>query len=156
MLDLDHFKSINDRNGHATGDDVLGLFAARRAREPAGNDLVGRLGGEEFAVILPEPGEVAAMIAERLRSAFQAAGVIVGEHALGATVSIGAATSYQPVNDISALLSRADAALYRAKHAGRNRVCADGERAPIPGGRPVPESGEAAGAALAKVPAKGK
>ena len=89
-----------------------------------GSDIIGRLGGEEFAVIVPEPMEFAVRIAERLRAAFEAAGVTVGEHAIGATVSIGAATAYDRSTDIDALIARADAALYRAKRDGRNRVCA--------------------------------
>jgi predicted signal transduction protein with EAL and GGDEF domain len=93
-----------------------------------GSDIVGRLGGEEFAVIVAEPMEFAARIAERLRAGFEEAGVMVGGHATGATVSIGAATSYEPVTDISALIARADAALYRAKHDGRNRLYAANDR----------------------------
>ena len=86
------------------------------------SDIIGRLGGEEFAAIVPEPMEGAKVIAERLRAAFEAAGAIVGAHAIGATVSIGAAMSYELVTDIDALIARADAALYRAKHDGRNRL----------------------------------
>ena len=89
------------------------------------NDIIGRLGGEEFAVIVPESIEFAARIAERLRAGFAEAGVTIGGHAIGATVSIGAATSCDPEADIHGLLARADAALYRAKHDGRNRVCID-------------------------------
>ena len=122
MLDLDHFKSINDRFGHAIGDDVLRVFANVARSSMRGSDIVGRLGGEEFAAIVPEPMEFAARIAERLRAGFENAGVAVGDHAIGATVSIGAATSHEPVTDIAALIARADAALYRAKHDGRNRL----------------------------------
>jgi diguanylate cyclase (GGDEF)-like protein len=158
MLDLDHFKSINDRFGHQTGDDVLCLFAKVARSSMRANDLVGRLGGEEFAVIVPEPMQFAAMIAERLRSAFEEAGVTVSEQTIGATVSIGAATSHQPVADISTLMARADAALYRAKHEGRNRVHADDERAPVPGGRLVAAASaeRSSGPVLAKVSARAK
>jgi len=128
MLDLDHFKSINDRFGHAIGDEVLRTFAEMARSSMRGSDIVGRLGGEEFAVIVAEPMEFAARIAERLRSGFEEAGVTVGGHAIGATVSIGAATSYEPVTDIGALIARADAALYRAKHEGRNRLYAADDR----------------------------
>ena len=124
MFDLDHFKSINDRFGHAVGDDALRLFAQVAKSSTRASDIVGRLGGEEFAVIVAEPMETATLIAERLRSAFETAGVAVGPHAIGATVSIGAATTYEPLADIGPLMMRADAALYRAKHEGRNRVCA--------------------------------
>ena len=123
MFDLDHFKSINDRFGHAVGDDALKLFAQVARASMRANDVIGRLGGEEFAAIVPEPMEVATKIAERLRGAFQAAGVTVGPHAVGATVSIGAATSYAPATDIDALIIRADSALYCAKRDGRNRIC---------------------------------
>jgi diguanylate cyclase (GGDEF)-like protein len=122
MFDLDHFKSINDRFGHTIGDEALRLFANVARSNMRGGDLVGRLGGEEFAVILPEPIESAARIAERLRIAFETAGVTIDGHVLGATCSIGAASSKEAVTDISALIARADAALYRAKRDGRNRV----------------------------------
>ena len=69
MLDLDHFKSINDRFGHATGDEVLRTFADVARSSMRGSDIIGRLGGEEFAVIVAEPMELAARIAERLRAA---------------------------------------------------------------------------------------
>jgi len=123
MFDLDHFKSINDRFGHSVGDETLRLFSEVVRTKVRASDIIGRLGGEEFAVIVPEPMEIATKIAERLRTGFEAAGVTVGPHAVGATVSIGLATSHGPVADIDALMIRADAALYEAKHAGRNRVC---------------------------------
>jgi diguanylate cyclase (GGDEF)-like protein len=125
MLDLDHFKVINDRFGHAVGDETLRTFAEVARTNMRENDIIGRLGGEEFAVIVPESIEFAARIAERLRAGFAEAGVTIGGHAIGATVSIGAATSCDPEADIHGLLARADAALYRAKHDGRNRVCID-------------------------------
>ena len=136
MFDLDHFKAINDRFGHAGGDEVLRVFAAVACTSMRESDIIGRLGGEEFAAIVPEPMEVAKRIAERLRAGFETAGRTVGAHAVGATVSIGAATSCAAVTDIDALLARADGALYRAKHAGRNRVCIAGdEPAPSQGAR---------------------
>ena len=122
MFDLDRFKSINDRFGHATGDEVLRVFAQVARTNMRASDIVGRLGGEEFAAIVPESMEMASRIAERLRAGFAAAGVTVGKHAIGATVSIGAATSHEPVTDIDALIIRADTALYGAKRAGRNRL----------------------------------
>ena len=134
MLDLDHFKSINDRFGHAVGDEVLRVFANVARSSMRGSDIVGRLGGEEFAVIVAEPMEFAARIAERLRVGFEIAGVTVGAHEIGATMSIGAATSLEPVTDLDALIARADAALYRAKHDGRNRMHA-ADDAPAPSQR---------------------
>jgi diguanylate cyclase (GGDEF)-like protein len=124
LLDLDNFKSINDRFGHAVGDRVLQLFA-----EVAGNcmrrmDLFGRLGGEEFAALLTDTSrERAIAVAEQIRASFAAATCEVdGRPAVAATVSIGIVISYDAVLDISALLAQADHALYRAKDNGRNRV----------------------------------
>jgi hypothetical protein len=107
------------------------------------SDIIGRLGGEEFAAVVPEPMEGAIIIAERLRTAFEAAGVTVGEHAIGATVSIGAATSFDLVTDIDGLIARADGALYSAKRGGRNRICtAENASAPSHGvGGPVVAAG---------------
>jgi diguanylate cyclase (GGDEF)-like protein len=133
MFDLDHFKSINDRFGHAVGDEVLREFARVARSSMRANDIIGRLGGEEFSAIVPAPVGIAEQIAERLRASFQDAGVAIGMNAIGATVSIGLASSSVPVIDIDALLARADAALYRAKHDGRNRMCtAEHEPAPEP------------------------
>ena len=127
VFDLDHFKSINDRFGHAVGDDVLKLFAQVASSSMRATDIIARLGGEEFAAIVPASADIAAMIANRLRVAFEAAGLTVGGHSIGATVSIGAATELPPVTDIDALIARADGALYQAKREGRNRLCAAGE-----------------------------
>ena len=93
MFDLDNFKSINDRFGHAVGDERAARLRQGRALEHARHRLVGRLGGEEFAAIVPEPMECAERIAERLRAGFEIAGVTIGEQTIGATVSIGVATS---------------------------------------------------------------
>jgi diguanylate cyclase (GGDEF)-like protein len=123
-FDLDKFKSINDRFGHAVGDDALKLFAATASANVRATDVIGRLGGEEFAAIIPGGTAEAALVAERLRAAFQAAGVAISGHAIGATVSIGVATAIPPVS-VDVLLARADALLYRAKNNGRNRVETD-------------------------------
>jgi diguanylate cyclase (GGDEF)-like protein len=131
LFDLDHFKSINDRFGHAVGDAALRVFAAEATANMRSTDIVGRLGGEEFVVILPSPIEEATAVGERVRMAFALAGAKVGEHRLAATVSVGAASSAKSTSDIEALLDRADAALYRAKATGRNRLVAAEEPAPV-------------------------
>lgn len=128
MFDLDKFKSINDRFGHAVGDSALKVFARVMQDSTRATDVVGRLGGEEFVAMVPEAMEDACVVAERLRVNFEAAGLIIDEIALNATVSIGLATTYQADATLDQLLLRADAALYRAKDGGRNRhVSADEE-----------------------------
>ena len=122
MFDLDRFKSINDRFGHAVGDEVIRAFAQVARRSTRATDIVGRIGGEEFAVIVAEPMHLALLIAERIRSGFEKDGVTVAGHPIGATVSIGAASSEGLVTNIDALIARADVALYRAKGEGRNRL----------------------------------
>jgi diguanylate cyclase (GGDEF)-like protein len=123
MFDLDYFKSINDRFGHATGDAVLKVFAQVMRTSTRTSDILARLGGEEFAAIVPGDLSVAALVGERVRAAFQAAGAVVEEHAINGTVCIGAASAIVPVTNLDALIERADQALYRAKHEGRNRLC---------------------------------
>jgi diguanylate cyclase (GGDEF)-like protein len=138
LFDLDKFKSINDRFGHAVGDDALRVFAATALANVRATDVIGRLGGEEFAAIIPGNAEEAGLVAERLRAAFQVAGVVISGHQMGATVSIGIATAIPPV-EIDVLLARSDAALYRAKHNGRNRVEFDnGEAMPAAGPHAAP------------------
>jgi diguanylate cyclase (GGDEF)-like protein len=126
MFDLDHFKAINDRFGHDAGDDALRTFAATASGNMRGDDIIGRLGGEEFAAILPGRAETSVMVAERVRLAFENAGVTISGHCMNATVSIGAADSMADVANITALLTRADQALYQAKSSGRNRVVVEG------------------------------
>jgi len=130
--DLDHFKSINDRFGHAVGDDALRLFAATASARIRASDVIGRLGGEEFAVIVAGGLPEATIVAERIRSAFEQAGVEISGHRANATVSIGIATAFAPQAELEVLLTRADAALYRAKSSGRNRVMSDQEPPPPP------------------------
>jgi diguanylate cyclase (GGDEF)-like protein len=128
MLDLDHFKSVNDRYGHRAGDASLRRLVEVCAATLRKEDLVGRLGGEEFAVLLPETGlETATEAAERLRAAVAAAAVTLDDGIpFHFTTSVGvAAMGYEDV-DTEAVLSRADRALYEAKNAGRNRVVASG------------------------------
>ena len=123
LADLDHFKSINDRFGHAVGDHVLQVFAKNAAAALGPSDLVGRLGGEEFAVVLCAAGrENGLAIAERIRSSFaQAAGDVDGRP-VGGTVSIGMAVCDDGLLDVAGMLAQADEALYCAKERGRNRV----------------------------------
>jgi diguanylate cyclase (GGDEF)-like protein len=123
LVDLDNFKSINDRFGHAFGDRVLQMFAATARSAVRGSDFVGRLGGEEFAVVLYGfADERAIAVAERIRNVFaEQAEVIEGEK-VGATVSIGLALHDGSTMAFTELLWRADRALYRAKESGRNRV----------------------------------
>lgn len=125
MFDLDHFKSINDRFGHDVGDDALKTFAATASSNMRTNDVIGRLGGEEFAAILPGGGETALIVGERVRAAFQAKGIEISGHVLNATVSIGAIESPADAANVAAMLTRADEALYAAKNLGRNRVCTE-------------------------------
>ena len=142
MFDLDHFKSINDRHGHAIGDEALRVFAATIKANMRASDIIGRLGGEEFAVLLPSALTEAAAVAERVRAGFEIAGVEISGHRLGATVSIGAAEARMPGCDIETLLARADAALYRAKANGRNRFeAADAEELLGSAAPLVPEAG---------------
>ena len=132
VMDLDSFKRINDTFGHATGDETLRVFAdvTRRALRP--NDLFGRLGGEEFAAILPGADiEAAGAVAERARRAFADAGAIIDGREIYATVSAGVAGTAGAADALlSDLLQRADMALYRAKRSGRNRVEMSGEGRP--------------------------
>jgi diguanylate cyclase (GGDEF)-like protein len=120
-FDLDHFKSINDRFGHSAGDATLHLFAAVARQTMRSEDVIGRLGGEEFVALLPNALNEAIVAAERVRQAFAAASNIPGGDHVPATVSIGAACGSASAK-IEALIGRADGALYRAKSNGRNRV----------------------------------
>lgn len=123
MFDLDHFKKINDRFGHAVGDRALQIFARTAAAKLRATDIVGRLGGEEFAAVLPETDlKSAGIAAERVRVAFEEAAKEVDGLPVGGTVSIGAAATDDPDCDIDAVLALADKALYAAKAGGRNRV----------------------------------
>jgi diguanylate cyclase (GGDEF)-like protein len=123
LLDLDHFKSINDRFGHAIGDRVLQVFADTARANVRSADLIGRLGGEEFAAVLYDVGrEKAVALAERVRSAFAEAATEVDGRPVSATVSIGMVVTEDQPLDVPALLGQADEALYYAKERGRNRV----------------------------------
>lgn len=122
MLDLDRFKLVNDSHGHAAGDAALIAFVTACRSALRSLDTVGRLGGEEFAVLLVETDlEDGAVIAERIRAAVAAHPVATEGGPIGITVSIGLAAA-TPEESVQATMRRADAALYAAKHGGRNRV----------------------------------
>lgn len=120
MLDVDHFKQINDTAGHAAGDQVLQRIGAVISASLRDDDIAGRLGGEEFAILLPDtPLHTATEIAEHLRALIAKLNVNV-EHPV--TASIGLAFATAPASELGALLSSADKAMYHAKASGRNRV----------------------------------
>jgi len=136
LIDLDHFKSINDRFGHAVGDKVLQIFAKTTRGGLRQADLVGRLGGEEFTVVLADASlDNAYLVADRLRKAFAAGAAVVDGEAIYATASIGVAVIIDPRQDLAKLITLADQALYLAKARGRNRV----EVAPIEVADELPE-----------------
>lgn len=123
MLDADHFKEINDRDGHAAGDRALQHLGTLLAAHMRDIDRVGRYGGEEFVVLLPGTAQAdASVTAERLREKVQALPPRWQERVLPLTISIGVAQWRAAGDDVAALMARADAALYRAKEAGRNLV----------------------------------
>ena len=142
VFDLDHFKSINDRFGHAVGDETLRLFARTLALTLRSSDVIGRLGGEEFVALLPNDLTSACAAAERVRAAIQVVGTEVDSHRVDLTVSIGAAAVLELPCDLESLLERADSALYRAKAAGRNRVEADVDPAEEAAVTPAPATPE--------------
>jgi diguanylate cyclase (GGDEF)-like protein len=121
IFDLDHFKSINDRFGHPAGDEILRLFATVVLNTLRISDLSGRIGGEEFAALLPCSLEEGVVAAERVREAFAESGIVVEEGPVDTTVSIGVAGG-PAGTELEVLLAAADSALYQAKHNGRNRV----------------------------------
>lgn len=122
LVDADHFKHVNDTHGHQAGDDALKVLAATLQAQLRGEDLFGRLGGEEFVIVLPESVEAAAnATAERLRRAVEAVAFMPRGQAWPLRVSIGFAMR-RPTDDFTTLLRRADLAMYAAKHAGRNCV----------------------------------
>jgi diguanylate cyclase (GGDEF)-like protein len=123
LMDIDHFKNVNDRHGHSVGDRVLraasDLFQSQLRR----SDLLGRYGGEEFTVLLPETdARGARIVAERIRGALRDSPLRVGSINIEITVSVGGTDLRPEMQDIDAFLAHADAALYRAKDHGRDRV----------------------------------
>jgi len=126
IFDIDHFKDVNDRYGHAAGDSVLQHVATVSARTVRGSDTLARYGGEEFVVVAPETdGAQSLQLAERIRNALESSAGAVDQQKLPVTASIGVATMREDDKEPDLILGRADAALYAAKAAGRNRVVAD-------------------------------
>lgn len=124
MLDLDHFKAINDSFGHAAGDKALQMIASILTQELRKTDFIGRVGGEEFAILIPNSAEEEARcISQRLRKQVELQARVVDGKAMGLTISIGATFLPDATDaDLPALLQQADAALYQSKRQGRNTV----------------------------------
>jgi two-component system cell cycle response regulator len=125
LLDIDHFKPVNDTHGHQAGDAVLQEVAGRIRRNVRGSDLPARYGGEEFGIVMPETDQgTAALIAERLCQNMSETAITVPQtpQPIAVTVSLGVATLAGASDNVDSLLKRADDALYRAKREGRNRV----------------------------------
>jgi len=124
LLDIDHFKKVNDIYGHIAGDAVLKIMAAVLTQQARNIDSVARFGGEEFVIILPETdGRGARVMAERIRKAVSGIAFELPDgHEIGVTVSIGVACFPGGIGNLEAILDRADQALYQAKNTGRNRV----------------------------------
>jgi diguanylate cyclase (GGDEF)-like protein len=124
LADVDHFKRVNDTHGHLTGDAVLRTLAAEMRQQVRESDLVGRFGGEEFAILLSGTTATEAyLVAERIRRGVGVVRVLTKDTIVGVTVSIGVAVLGSHGGDLGELLESADRALYRAKRAGRDRVC---------------------------------
>lgn len=144
VLDLDHFKELNDQFGHAAGDTALTAAARMLAQCLRSSDLLGRLGGEEFVAILPaRDAERASLVAERLRSRLEALCVDYEGQALRVTASFGV-TMATAADSWPSLLKRADSALYEAKRTGRNRICSSASPAAAAGTQPGVASASAA------------
>jgi two-component system cell cycle response regulator len=126
ILDVDYFKQINDTHGHSEGDRVLKIVAQTIAAALREADVLGRIGGEEFAVLLPSTDEPAAQVtAERIRSAIERLRIQIGDQEIQITISIGVSEYQLTEGLIDSAMLRADKALYQAKHKGRNRVCCE-------------------------------
>ncbi|MGD8783448.1 MAG: diguanylate cyclase [Thioalkalispiraceae bacterium] len=123
MIDIDHFKAINDNYGHAAGDNVLQIFVEAIQEVIRSTDFLGRVGGEEFALLLPDTSApAAAHLAERIRERITRYPYLAGDMLIEVTASLGVAEFQSEDRDIKTLLNRADEALYQAKQSGRNRV----------------------------------
>lgn len=123
VIDFDHFKDINDEHGHQAGDKVLKQFVRLSKEIMRPSDLLGRIGGEEFALLLPETSlSSAAKVAERLRQYIEESSVVVSKQKIKMTISIGLTQHRPKVDTVKKWLHRADELLYQAKDKGRNRV----------------------------------
>ena len=136
LIDLDHFKRVNDTYGHAAGDEVLRVVAKRLLRNVRGFDTAARFGGEEFVVAMPDtPLDVAFAVADRIRMKIAEEPIRLPDGTdLSVTLSAGVAESVLPNESAADLIDRADKALYMAKHDGRDRII----RAEAPAGAAVP------------------
>jgi diguanylate cyclase (GGDEF)-like protein len=124
MLDLDHFKKVNDAFGHSSGDQVLAAVASGCKRELREVDLIGRYGGDEYSILLPETSlEKGENVAKRLCAMVSSAAVQTEHNLIDLTVSLGVASFNPDCPSVEKLLDRADMALYDAKQSGRNQVC---------------------------------
>ncbi len=143
MLDVDHFKRINDTYGHDAGDKTLQQLSRMLIREFRTIDLVGRLGGEEFALVFPDTDLIGAYAAcERLRSTIQASEILADANRIRLTVSIGLTEISEQASAAAALLKRADELLYVAKNSGRNQVMAEGGMRVQPKAKTAPASAD--------------
>lgn len=123
LIDIDHFKKVNDKHGHLTGDDVLRHMTEVVSNVLRTGDVIGRYGGEEFVVFMPNTNESeASILAERIRAAVEATPFSQGKLSIPVTVSVGAADSVRAGYDFKGLIAAADATLYAAKEGGRNKV----------------------------------
>lgn len=123
VLDIDNFKNINDTYGHFTGDELLKKYADVMKGCFRTEDIIGRLGGEEFAIAISNiDNAVAVKVAERLRSEIESVTILCNDKPVSTTISIGISDLHQDVNGYETLFREADAALYRAKNTGRNRI----------------------------------
>jgi len=131
MLDIDHFKTINDTWGHGTGDEAIVVLARTLSGAIRGSDLLGRMGGDEFALLLPGADTNKALtVAKKLRDAVAAAEIKVGSSTLHMTISLGVAELMATDESVTTAFDRADQALYQAKQSGRNRACSWTEELP--------------------------
>jgi diguanylate cyclase (GGDEF)-like protein len=131
LFDLDHFKSVNDRFGHAAGDEVLVTFCRIVEEHLRPTDIFARLGGEEFVSLLPGSSPTDAWtVAERLRKVFGGTPHRFNDAVVHCTLSVGLSSTNAEIQDLFGLLTNADHALYRAKHSGRNRSVAQSSSPP--------------------------
>jgi len=124
MIDIDYFKRVNDTYGHQAGDAVLRMTSDTMKHNLRLSDILGRIGGEEFAILLPDTEIREGMvIAERLRKKIENLGVPYNQSMINITISVGASPSFSNDPGIDSILQRSDSALYKAKEHGRNQIC---------------------------------